>query len=1022
MDLPVLVGDLKLAINEPSRLPLFDAIRPLIPLKHQVEYDQLIPKRSRKLKEVRLDRSHPDGLGLSVRGGLEFHCGLFISQIVKDGQADNVGLQVGDEIVRINGYSISSCIHEEVVNLIRTKKTVSLKVRHVGLIPVKSSSDEPLKWQFVDQFVSETGEKKSSIAGLMSIGGKEIKEKKVFLSLVGTKGMGCSISSGPTQKPGIFISNVKPGSLSAEVGLQVGDQIVEVNGVDFSSLDHQEAIRVLKSSRSLTITVHAGAGKELFMTEDERIALESRRELDRQELMHKKKMAMETNKILKEQQEKERMRKMEIMQKTADEEERYQKELDRIEAENLKHQRQWEEDWGPREPPKSTPTPKEISPSPQPKQKSSEAWAPELAADEEAPNISDAPEPQVYSNRPFHQDKSAPLSQHYWQVQELLRTASLRNSHSGTPRQGCFAQTHYLVAYSKRLWLAVLGTVARLKRSEAASDGGSSGVHPSSPVSIPPSLALSLAFGWFYRYEGRFPTLRKKGKEKKKPSKVDTLQEQRKNKKELEFELKLAKEKEEMFEREKQLKISRLVQEVSETEREDQEESEKVQHWVERLCQTRLEQISSVDNETPEVPPARSPSTASSMRRFAGGLQLHTTDMDDITLDRVDPSLKQPKKRMAPAPPSPRPSPPSPAARLPPRPPSPKPKPPPSPRPPPQAHPSLPRMPPPPPPPPLPGQQGGFPRPQMPIPEERYVSQAESVNGRDYRGRPGPGNELAYSPSPKCEKGKQPELTPKNNKQKSNTNLTKESRGRGGALIEPSCGDRGLFVMLCLACPPPLPAFLGAPFLTAIEFAFCVLQVRRNTSHASKISTTSNPLQLAPSPPSQRRPVVPIVSKPIMLPPSHATHRPTIKAEALPPEMLKRMVVYNSSFRQGFKKYVEDFDPYSMFVPDQIAGKDVRLLRIKREGPLDLAVEGGINSPLGRIVVSAIYEDGSADKHGGIVKGDEILAVNGKILTDATLEEAQTTLTRAWNSGGDWIDLVIAVSPPKEYEDEVTFF
>lgn len=33
--------------------------------------------------------------------------------------------------------------------------------------------------------------------------------------------MGISISSGPTQKPGIYISNVKPGSLSAEVGLEV---------------------------------------------------------------------------------------------------------------------------------------------------------------------------------------------------------------------------------------------------------------------------------------------------------------------------------------------------------------------------------------------------------------------------------------------------------------------------------------------------------------------------------------------------------------------------------------------------------------------------------------------------------------------------------------------------------------------------------------------------------------------------------------------------------------------------------
>lgn len=80
---------------------------------------------------------------------------------------------------------------------------------------ITSSSEEPLKWQFVDQFVSESGvsvvfwrhpvlnhlnlalffivtsqERKTSVAGLTSIGGKEIKEKKVFLSLVGTKGMG----------------------------------------------------------------------------------------------------------------------------------------------------------------------------------------------------------------------------------------------------------------------------------------------------------------------------------------------------------------------------------------------------------------------------------------------------------------------------------------------------------------------------------------------------------------------------------------------------------------------------------------------------------------------------------------------------------------------------------------------------------------------------------------------------------------------------------------------------------------
>ncbi|XP_040415410.1 harmonin isoform X1 [Cygnus olor] len=658
MNLPVLVGDLKLVINEPSRLPLFDAIRPLIPLKHQVEYDQLTPKRSRKLKEVRLDRLHPEGLGLSVRGGVEFSCGLFISQLVKGGQADSVGLQVGDEIVRINGYSISSCTHEEVINLIRTKKIVSIKVRHIGMIPVKSSADEPLKWQYVDQFVSESGEGKGSVAGLASSGGRDNKEKKVFISLIGTKGMGCSISSGPTQKPGIFISNVKPGSLSAEVGLEVGDQIVEVNGVDFSNVDHKEAVRVLKSSRTLTISVVAGAGKELFMTEDERQREAHLHEQERQELMHQKRLALETNKIIKEQQEKERLRKIEISQKAAEEEERYRREIEQITAEEEKFKKEWEEDWGPKEPPKSLKT---------------------VTA-------------EVHS---------APHSKHKKDLKGVAH---------------------------------------------------------------------------------------------------DQL---------------------------------------------DTDDMDEV--------------IMKQDKQLASGRPSASPS-ATSMRRFAGGLQLHTTDLDDINLDEVD-------KQVAPPPPPPAVTPVSP----------------------------------------------GHPLPTSSVPLSR-----------------GP----------------------------------------------------------ALAVPP-------------------ASQVVRNTSHVGKgSSVSSSPLQLAPSPPTQRYPGVPIVSKPVMLHPDpNFMVRPTIKSEAL-----------------GFQKYLEDFDPHSMFTPEQIMGKDVRLLRIKKEGSLDLAVEGGIDSPIGKIVVSAIYEGGAADKHGGIVKGDEILAVNGKILIDSTLAEAQATLAKAWNMGGDWIDLVIAVSPPKEYDDEMTFF
>ncbi|XP_036181470.1 harmonin isoform X1 [Myotis myotis] len=515
MDVAVLVGDLKLVINEPSRLPLFDAIRPLIPLKHQVEYDQLTPRRSRKLKEVRLDRLHPEGLGLSVRGGLEFGCGLFISHLIKGGQADSVGLQVGDEIVRINGYSISSCTHEEVINLIRTKKTVSIKVRHIGLIPVKSSPDEPLKWQYVDQFVSGS-EGGRNILG--SLGNRENREKKVFISLVGSRGLGCSISSGPTQKPGIFISNVKPGSLSAEVGLEAGDQIVEVNGIDFSNLDHKEAVNVLKSSRSLTISIVAGAGRELFMTDRERLEEVRQRELQRQELLMQKRLAMESNKILQEQREMEQQRKKEIAQKAAEENERYRKEMEQIVEEEEKFQKQWEEDWGSRE--------------------------------------------------------------------QLLSSKTI-----------------------------------------------SAEMHP--------------------------------------------------------------------------------------------------------------------------VP------------------------------------LRKPKY------------------------------------------------------------------------DQRVEPKLEPANDRD-----------------------------------------------------------------------------------------------RGTEEQGE---------------------------------------------------------------QDFRKYEEGFDPYSMFTPEQIIGKDIRLLRIKKEGSLDLALEGGVDSPIGKVVVSAVYEGGAAERHGGLVKGDEVMAINGKIVTDYTLAEAEAALQKAWNQG-DWIDLVVAVCPPKEYDDELTFF
>ncbi|XP_032441431.1 harmonin isoform X3 [Xiphophorus hellerii] len=514
-------------------------------------------------------------------------------------------------------------------------------------------------------------------------------------------------------------------------------------------------------------------------------------------------------------------------------------------------------------------------------------------------------------------------------------------------------------------------------------------------------------------------------------SNTDTLQEQRKNKKEMEFELKLAREKEEMQEREKQLKINRLVQEVSETEREDLEESEKVQHWVERLCQTRLEQISCVENESPELSPPRSPGSEPRVKHFPGGFNLATTDLDDINLDEVDQSLRGPLKKLVPTQPTTN------------QPPPPLPRPPPSPK----LNPTIPKYSP-----PLPRVSPQRRPPSSPSPR-KPPSSPSTLTHRGHKPRAHPQHTQLRRPSP------------------SNYPLPSQtSRPPSSPQPTPHPHPPPPPPPPPLPPPPPPPppqhseereyrqhhhhhhhhfqhppsppehrsewetgGYLprGGIYASTSEMSHpSSPKVMRNTSHVSHISSSSSQLQLAPSPPNQRRQMAPVMSKPVMLPQSQANRpdplRPAVRSDGLPPEMLKRMVPFNSSFKsnnkQGFQKYVDNFDPYSMFSSEQVDGRDVRLLKIKKAGQLELALEGGVDSPLGKLVVCSVYEGGAADKHGGVVPGDELMAVNGKILIDATLEEGQNSLARAWNSGGDWIDVVIAVSPPKDYEDEVTFF
>ncbi|XP_034871881.1 whirlin isoform X7 [Mirounga leonina] len=77
----------------------------------------------------------------------------------------------------------------------------------------------------------------------------------VNLVLGDGRSLGLTIRGGAEYGLGIYVTGVDLGSEAESSGLKVGDQILEVNGRSFLNILHDEAVKLLKSSQHLTLTV-----------------------------------------------------------------------------------------------------------------------------------------------------------------------------------------------------------------------------------------------------------------------------------------------------------------------------------------------------------------------------------------------------------------------------------------------------------------------------------------------------------------------------------------------------------------------------------------------------------------------------------------------------------------------------------------------------------------------------------------------------------------------------------------------
>uniref|UniRef100_A0A182N6D6 PDZ domain-containing protein n=1 Tax=Anopheles dirus TaxID=7168 RepID=A0A182N6D6_9DIPT len=224
-----------------------------------------------RVRTVRLVRPHHgynhrnlpasgSNFGFSIRGGLEYGTGFFVSAIERDSEADRQGLKVGDQIIRVNGYQVEDAVHRELAQFIANQERLIMKVRGVGIVPIKERTADPLTWHVVSFGVSR--DKQDALLLDEPCGGG--RDLKVILSVAPRTKLGCGICKGPDWKPGIFVQFTKEGGVAREAGLRPGDQILSCNGHSFAEASFGEAVAVMKSSHVLELVVRPSAGLELF--------------------------------------------------------------------------------------------------------------------------------------------------------------------------------------------------------------------------------------------------------------------------------------------------------------------------------------------------------------------------------------------------------------------------------------------------------------------------------------------------------------------------------------------------------------------------------------------------------------------------------------------------------------------------------------------------------------------------------------------------------------------------------------
>ncbi|KAI5731509.1 hypothetical protein M8J77_011202 [Diaphorina citri] len=187
--------------------------------------------------DVTITRRENEGFGFVIISSLN-KAGSTIGRIIEDSPADRSGeLHLGDHILAVNHVDIMSLHHGEIVNLIKDSGyCVTLTIG----API--SGDD----------ASSTTSVSAASHREYEEGGEHDEQYHAIELSRGTRGFGFSIRGGREfQNMALFVLQIAENGPAALDGhLKVGDEIVEINGINTKNMTHAEAIEIIRNGDS----------------------------------------------------------------------------------------------------------------------------------------------------------------------------------------------------------------------------------------------------------------------------------------------------------------------------------------------------------------------------------------------------------------------------------------------------------------------------------------------------------------------------------------------------------------------------------------------------------------------------------------------------------------------------------------------------------------------------------------------------------------------------------------------------